>query len=283
MKKKEHFFKLYLNRKLVQGYPDLNKLALDWFKPHLESKGSDASRIERLLTYLNRLSDLPEGKKLLVLGCGPRPETVKILLSRNYNVLCIEPVASFVLAARDFVGRPGIIIEGSAEEIPLPSNSQDFVFCESILEHVDSPIQSLREIYRILAPGGGVYISTTNRYRISFKGQNGEFNVRFFNWLPDVVKESFVFQHLHYEPSLANYTERPAVHWYSYADLCKLGRQAGFSKFYSLIDLLDTEDQSVKKSRTRKFLLNRLKYSPWFRSLALIQLGGTIIMLKRSE
>jgi len=37
-------------------------------------------------------------------------------------------------------------------------------------------------------PGGGIaYITTTNRLRFSLRGDNGEYNVRFFNWLPRVV------------------------------------------------------------------------------------------------
>jgi hypothetical protein len=138
-----------------------------------------------------------------------------------------------------------------------------------------------------LAPGGVACIITTNRHQVSLKGHNGEFNVRYYNWLPDVVKESFVFKHLHYDPSLANYALRPAVHWYSYADLCKLGRQAGFYKFYSILDLLEKKDPPVVKNRLRVFvldelnLLDKLKYNPWLRALALTQAGGFVVMTKR--
>ena len=55
-------------------------------------------------------------------------------------------------------------------------------------------------------------MATTNRYRFSPTGSNDEFRVRFFNWFPRIVKESYVFQHLHFDPTLANYSPRPAVH-----------------------------------------------------------------------
>jgi hypothetical protein len=80
---------------------------------------------------------------------------------------------------------------------------------------------------------------------------------------------------------LANYSLRPAVHWYSYADLCRLGRQAGFGQFYSVLDLLDTGDPLVSKSRGRNLLLNKLKFNPWLRALTLTQRGTPIFMLKR--
>lgn len=273
--------KLYVNRKLAQGYPGFTELAFEKYMAILDENPDSGLSAELLLKWLGRLVDLNELKNVLVLGCGPRPESVKELIRRGYNAIGVEPVPSFFRSAERYLESPGRILEGAAEEIPLPSNSQNLVICESVLEHVESPMKSLDEIYRVLAPGGIVFVVTTNRHRISLKGENGEFNVRYFNWLPDVVKESFVFHHLHHDPSLANYTLRPAVHWYSYADLCKVGRQAGFYQFYSILDLLETDDPPIIKSKARSFLLKKLKLNPWLRALALTQAGAFIIMLKR--
>jgi len=128
---------------------------------------------------------------------------------------------------------------------------------------------------------------TTNRQRISLTGENGEYNVPFFHWLPRSVQESFVFLHLHYRPSLANYTQRPAVHWFSYADLCALGRQAGFAQFYSPLDLRRRSDvpltaNPVKRLLLQSRLLEAIQRSAWLRALALTQLGSNIVMLKRN-
>ena len=273
--------KLYLNRKLAKGYPNLDKLAVETFTATQEQTVDNSSTLEGYLRCFSRLVELSEYKNVLVLGCGPKPQTVKFLMSKGYNAVGVEPVSSFACSARDFLGSQENIVEGVAENIPLPSNSQNIIFCESVLEHVESPMQSLNEMFRVLAPGGIAYIVTSNRYRFSLKGYNGEFNIKFFNWFPDILKESFVFHHLHYNPSLANYSLRPAVHWYSYADLCQLGRYAGFAQFYSPLDLLDLDDPAIAKSKARRFLLNKLKFNPWLRALALRQIGGTIIMLKR--
>jgi ubiquinone/menaquinone biosynthesis C-methylase UbiE len=272
---------LYTNRRLAQRFPGLERLAVEKFIEEQEKVSDEGSSVEKLLTRLDRLVGLSELQDVLVLGCGPRPRLIKGLAQKHYNVIGVEPDPSFVRSAETFLGSPKKILEGSAEEIPLPSNSQDLIICESVLEHVDSPTKSLDEIFRVLRPGGVAYVVTTNRHQVSLRGHNGEYNVRYFNWLPDIVKESFVFHHLHYDPSLANYTSRPAVHWYSYADLCKLGRQAGFHQFYSVLDLLELDDPSIAKSRARKFLLNRLKFNPWVRALALTQVGFLIFMLKR--
>lgn len=279
----------YEQRRLSQGYPDLDRLALAKFIATLEAAPDDAPRMDRLLSYFNRLIDLQACRRILVLGCGPRPQAMRMLLERGYDVLGIDPIPGFARAASEYLGVPEGVMVGSAEDIPLPSGSQDIVFFESVLEHVDSPISSMREIFRVLNPGGLAFVGTTNRWRVSLSGNNQEFNVPFFNWFPAIVRESFIFFHLHYNPHLANYTERPAVHWFTYPELCALGRAAGFGQFYSPLDLLSRDDVPLSRSRgllrrlPRQLLLDGLQASPWLRALALTQRGGEIIMLKRSS
>ena len=273
----------YQDRKLSEGYPELGKLAHKAFSDSLNLRPDDEPRLERLLIYLGRLVDTNQCIKIAILGCGPRPQPQKILIEKGYQVVGVEPVESFVKSAREYLGEPNAVINGAAEKIPLPDCSQDVVFFESVLEHVDSIPQSLEEIYRVLAPGGVLYLSTTNRYRFSIRGFNGEFNVPFYNWFPPLVKESYIFQHLHYKPTLANFTERPAVHWLSFADLCGFGRVAGFFKFYSILDLLRKNDRSITKSRVRRIVLPIIQRNPWLRSLALTQIGHVIFMIKRSH
>jgi ubiquinone/menaquinone biosynthesis C-methylase UbiE len=50
--------------------------------------------------------------------------------------------------------------ESSAESIPLPDDSFDVVFCQLGLQFVADQIGALREMRRVLAPGGRVLVST---------------------------------------------------------------------------------------------------------------------------
>lgn len=276
-----NYTEMYATRKLAEGYPGIEDDAQRVFVESLAPLAMQKSRLERLLKYVGRLIDLERQKNILVLGCGPKPHTGHILTERGFNVVNVEPVPSFVESAREYLGFNQMVLQGAAEYIPVESASQNFVFFESVLEHVDSIPHSLNEIYRVLEPGGILYLSTTNRHHFSINGHNGEFNVPFYNWLPKLVKESYVFQHLHYNPKLANYTERPAVHWLSYSDLCRHGRDAGFAQFYSIVDLMQIEDPSIKKSWIRRVFLPLIQRNPWLRSLALTQVGHVIFMLKR--
>jgi SAM-dependent methyltransferase len=276
----------YASRPLAHGYPGLAELADETFAAMHAQDEDDSARIDRLLTRFRRLSGLPDDGRIAVIGCGPVPQPIRILRERGYEAVGIEPVASFVDRANRYLGGHDLVLTGAAESIPLEDDSQDVVFLESVLEHVDSPEQSLSEVFRVLRPGGFVYLTTTNRLAIGYP-DNGEYTVPLFGKLPRLVRESYIFEHLHYQPSLARFTERPAVHWFTFADLCELGRRVGFHQFYSSLDLRRADDTISTTSRWKRFvaenLLIRIQRSPWLRALALTQMGGEIIMLKRTS
>lgn len=52
----------------------------------------------------------------------------------------------------------GIDLVANAEELPLASNSVDAIVCESLLEHVPNPKKIVTDMYRVLKPGGQMYI-----------------------------------------------------------------------------------------------------------------------------
>ena len=45
-------------------------------------------------------------------------------------------------------------VKAPAESIPFPDNTFDFVVCRSLLHHLDDPKLGLREMVRVLKPGG---------------------------------------------------------------------------------------------------------------------------------
>jgi len=45
-------------------------------------------------------------------------------------------------------------IKASAEKIPFPDNSFDFVVCRSLLHHLEDPSVGMKEMARVLKPGG---------------------------------------------------------------------------------------------------------------------------------
>lgn len=50
-------------------------------------------------------------------------------------------------------------VHGLGEALPFVTNSVDVVLCTQVLEHVWWPLDIVREIYRVLKPGGRAFIS----------------------------------------------------------------------------------------------------------------------------
>jgi SAM-dependent methyltransferase len=271
---------LYKGRFLSEGYPALEKIGAEYYKDHQEPH----PRVAETFQCLARLVDLSQGlRTVAVIGCGPNPRSIQELLRQGYDAVGVEAEYRSAQAAAEFLGDPKRVFHASVEALPLEDNSQRVVLLESVLEHVDSPNLSLSEAFRVLAPGGVLFIYTTNRLRFSLTGHTVESIKRFYNWFPAIVKECYVFHSLHYDPRLNNYSPRPAVHWFTYVELCKLGREAGFATFYSLLDLVEPGDRWVRGRSLKGRLIKLIKYRPWLKALALTQVGNAIFMLKRQE
>lgn len=267
-------------RQLTALHPDLAARAAAAFSEAQEAGDDRAAQTRRVVGYLARLLPLDPPSRFLVVGCGPRPRTCRELMTLGHAVTAIEPVEAFADEARLYLGAGAEVVGGAAERMDVPDASQHVVLCESILEHVESPRMSLGEIYRVLQPGGVAWITTTNRWHLSITGRTSEFTTPFFNWFPPMLQEAYVHHHLHHDPRLANYSLRPAVHWFTYAGLCRLGRDAGFRRFYSVLDLVTPADPTVAASPFRRNVVRLLQRRPLLRALALTQIGDTIIMVK---
>lgn len=59
----------------------------------------------------------------------------------------------------DIYEGPGIDIVASADDIPLPDESKDTIVSTQMLEHVKFPEQCVREMQRVLKPGGYAVIT----------------------------------------------------------------------------------------------------------------------------
>jgi len=58
----------------------------------------------------------------------------------------------------DFAAAPGVDVVSDIHNLSIPDQSFDCVFCTGTLEHVRDPDKAVAELFRILKPGGIVYI-----------------------------------------------------------------------------------------------------------------------------
>lgn len=65
-----------------------------------------------------------------------------------------------------FVGQAlPVDIVAPGDAIPLPDNSQDFVVSAHVIEHFPDPIKALREWYRLIRPGGYIFMIVPHKER----------------------------------------------------------------------------------------------------------------------
>ncbi len=64
----------------------------------------------------------------------------------------------------DYDVHSGADVVGDIHAIPLPAASVDSIICHCVLEHVRDPIRAVAELYRILKPGGVIFVHVPSIY-----------------------------------------------------------------------------------------------------------------------
>ena len=110
---------------------------------------------------------LEAGQLLLDMGCGEGRHSIGALLETPANVIGIDLSFEDLNTAKsrlndfDLSGCNTFCTFGvsNIKNIPIENASLDAVMCSEVLEHVDSPKESIQELVRVLKPGGVMALS----------------------------------------------------------------------------------------------------------------------------
>lgn len=122
---------------------------------------------ERLFSdRLDRLRRHVERGSLLEVGCASG-EFLRLAARAGFQVCGVEPDPQTSARARKLYGLH--VITGTLAEAKLPPNAFDAAVLFHVLEHLDSPRQTIAELHRLLKPGGILAIETPNIDTIWFR------------------------------------------------------------------------------------------------------------------
>lgn len=103
-------------------------------------------------------------KSILVVGCGSGREAGMLARAFGADVVGIDLGDDY---AFDHEGSaPAKLFTMDARDLKFPSSSFDMVFSFHTLEHVPEPQKALREMSRVLRPGGVYMVGTPNKSRL---------------------------------------------------------------------------------------------------------------------
>jgi SAM-dependent methyltransferase len=112
----------------------------------------------RVLRRIRHLPRPPGAPRLLDIGCGDGG----FLVEMRRGGWAVEGIDVDPVAARLARDRGLDVREGMFPGLELESARFDAVTLSHVLEHLHDPVAALREIDRILKPGGTLYIATPN-------------------------------------------------------------------------------------------------------------------------
>ena len=92
------------------------------------------------------------------------------MLRRGLRVVAVDQsVAMLEEMQQKFASFAGVDYRlGEAESLPLPDGAVDYVFANMYLHHVASPLQAVKEMARLLKPGGKLVITDLDEHSFEF-------------------------------------------------------------------------------------------------------------------
>jgi len=123
-----------------------------------------------VLEWIDELA-LPPGSRILEVGCGAGLTTIE-LARRGYIVDGIDSSETMVehtlhaaieSGARDWVK----VVRGDAHSLPFEDSTFSLVLAVGVIPWIESPDTAVREMARVVRPGGYVLLTSDNRARLN--------------------------------------------------------------------------------------------------------------------
>ncbi len=114
------------------------------------------------------VAGVKEGKTAVDVGAGTGFIT-EGLVKKGLEVIAVDKSRAMLIEMkRKFRSFDVHYCIGDAEKLPILNNAIDYVFSNMCLHHVNSPQRAIREMTRILKPGGKLVITDLDKHNFEF-------------------------------------------------------------------------------------------------------------------
>ncbi|XRG80572.1 class I SAM-dependent methyltransferase [Rossellomorea sp. GAMAL-10_SWC] len=128
-------------------------------------KNSRKSRMTQMQEYATEIQSLvQEGAKILEVAPGPGYLSIE-LAKIGFDVTGVELSPDFVNIEKNNAKEANVLVnfkEGNASNLPCDDNTFDFIVCSAAFKNFMDPVKALKEMYRVLKPGGTSLIIDMN-------------------------------------------------------------------------------------------------------------------------
>ena len=151
-----------------------------------ERKFKVKNRMINEIDFVNSLN----GGRILDAGCGPGFFLAEI--NDNWEKYGVE-ISKYNI---DFINEHFPDVKTSLsklEELEYEDNFFDVIYCFQVIEHVEDPIQIIKEFKRVIKPNGTIILSTPNIESFVSRRFKGNYRLlgksHILMWSPDTIKQ----------------------------------------------------------------------------------------------
>ncbi|HZE19597.1 MAG TPA: methyltransferase domain-containing protein, partial [Candidatus Angelobacter sp.] len=165
----EHWSDIPIGTRTAGFDPKNREFTREWFEEHARFRFVDYGPWMREVAGFER----HRGDRMLEVGCGMGTDLLEFArggarvagldLTKRHLDLALRRFALF--------GQAGTFYRGDAENLPFRDKSFDFVYSNGVLHHTPDTARSIREIHRVLKPGGTTTILLYHRNSLHYRFQ----------------------------------------------------------------------------------------------------------------
>jgi len=139
---------------------------------------------------------LPSHANILEVAPGPGFLSIEFAKVRKYKVTALEISKTFIEIAQTNAKEAGVHVDfrhGNASEMPFAENMFDFIICVAAFKNFTEPVEAIREMHRVLKPGGKACIMDLRR-DVSFESVDRHIRNELRLSGPNALITKFVFK-----------------------------------------------------------------------------------------